>query len=120
MQHPTAEVEVLVDDKDVRPEVTRADGRGQPGASSPGDHHVGLVVPHDVLRGDRCFLCPGRAHVRHEARADAGGGARPDKIAPAKTLSGLKLGILWPGIALLCHVFLPVAGPVPSPAIAKC
>jgi len=53
VQHLAAQVEVLIDDDDGRPEIARANGGRQPGAPAADDHHVGLVVPLNGFdRGD--------------------------------------------------------------------
>src|SRR5437016_3775574 len=51
MQHLAAEVEVLVNDDDGGPKVTRTNGSGQAGASSSDDDDIRLIVPLDGLSG---------------------------------------------------------------------
>ena len=85
VQHPAAEVVVLIDDQHAGPEVPRADGRGQARAPAPRDDDVHLVVPDDVVgrsRGLRLRLVGGQ----QRARPQPGRGSRPDEVPPADTL----------------------------------
>ena len=78
---PPADVEILVHDDDRRAVVARRDRRRQPGDARADHDHVGSVVPLDaavaVLRGGLL-----RARSGDRDRADAGGGAAREEVAP--------------------------------------
>ena len=83
VQHPAAEVEVLVDDEHRRAEIACPDRRGQAGAAAARDDDVGFVVPLDLPGARRCLLRPGGACLDHCGRAESGRGGRLDEVAPA-------------------------------------
>ena len=71
MQHPAAEIEVLIDDEHAGTEVAGANGRRDPGTAATGDDHIDLVVPLDEL-GTRA-LGLRRRSLEHGSRAKTGG-----------------------------------------------
>ena len=102
-QHPAAGVVVRIDHEHARPEVPRADGRGQPGAAGPRDDDIHLVVPRRVAgaRGDALRVRPVRS--QQGAGAQPGRGAGPYEIPARETVRVPASRFVRPGVVSLCH-----------------
>ena len=113
VQHPAAEVEVLVDHQHAGPEIPRANGRGQAGAAAPRDDHVHFVVPGRIRGARGRFLRLRRTRRQQRARAQPRRGPGPDEVPPADAVLVLSLEMWIAAVAgaLLHHLWSPLTSP---------
>ena len=109
VQHPAADVEVLIDHQHAGAEIPRANGRGEAGAAAPRDDDVHLVVPSDVVRAGGRGLRRSRIRRQQRARTQPGGGSRPDEVPPADAVRVLRPSIVAVVDAFLRHLQPPLA-----------
>ena len=107
VQHPAAEVEILVDDEHGRAEIARPNRRRQARAAAADDHDIGFVVPGDGL-GARRSLRACLVRVEQGRGPDTGRSAGLDEIPPAEAALVAKLRIVSFFVAFFGHVRLPL------------